>query len=112
MKQTKLPLLDYLKKVQYLIDEDFTLVNSDDEKTLTIGIHVMEMDERFYFGLSEINEYACTYGKRIDVNAYHGAIKEMVVSFNELMDIVEFPLTKKNIHKKLKDMDDERNISH
>ena len=106
MKNTQLTLSDYLKRVQYFVDEGFTLEGMDDEKTLTIGIYVKEADERFWFGLSELKEFSEKYGI-IDVNLYRGEVKVMAGFFNKLIDeTLPLSFSKKKIRKKLRGMDE------
>jgi hypothetical protein len=104
MKQTKLDLLGYLKKAQYCCDEGFTISNSSEMSTLSIGIYVKERDERFWFSISHIK--ALAYRKeKIDVTPYHGETKKLAEEFNKIIEgyvPFKFPNVITRVNKNIK----------
>lgn len=85
MKTTQLNLLDYIRKFQYLVDEAFTVQASNNHDTLTVGIYVKEMDERFYYSVEEIKALA-SKKQKIDVTIYHGLAKQLAETMNDTID--------------------------
>ena len=89
MKNTKLSLLDYLKKIQYFIDEGFTLEEMSCDKSLTIGMYIKETDEHLYFGLNDLKDFAKKYGM-IDISLYRGEVKRIAACLNKIIEVFDY----------------------
>ena len=80
-KSIRLSLDDYLKKLQYLYDEGFTIDLEENIKTLTMGIRVIETNERYWFDFNQVKK-RCDAKELFDPESYHGPVKTMIEGMN------------------------------
>jgi hypothetical protein len=81
-KVIDLPLSQFLKKMQYLEDEGFTLVQTEPAH---LGIIAVESNEQYTLPSEEINELIKNNRKLLDTS-FRGKTKFFVEGINDLVD--------------------------
>lgn len=83
-KEVQLTLKAFLKKLENLLDEGFTIAAADDAKTLTCGIKVKELNVRFWFPFSQLKIY-CHKKEHLPTTGFHN---KTMIHYIELINSI------------------------